>query len=144
MSLGATESSILDDIPIGDGSYVSLKDGLNDVSKVFVRQVLMVIHTCHSHNISASVKRLGVAHRLFKSVCEYDSLYDTLITEVITEISSELSRLRDISPDDESEISLIKKGCLSHVRRLHEVTTRTKVREGSDTASSDDLRVYAG
>lgn len=100
--------------------------------KAFIVQVVTVVHTCHSHNIPASRKRLEAAMRLFFSVCRFDALYDSLVRETLDEIISKLSRLRYTDGADAGEVERIKSDCLVTVRRLHELANRMELRDADD------------
>ncbi len=97
--------------------------------KAFVTQVVTVVHTCHSHNIAASRKRLESASNLFRSICVYDSLFDSLVNELIDEVATKLSTLRYVDGAERQEITRIKSDCLLSVRRLHDITQRMELRD---------------
>ena len=132
------------------------QDNMIDAHKDFIRRVLMIIHTAHSHNVSGSLARLQTASRLFHSVSVYDSLYEDMIKNVMSELADELSKLRYASPSGStlsgstnSDVNQIKQSCLSRVSRLYEIVRRVDVREdltsdsdNSGSAIPDYKRVY--
>ena len=132
------------------------QDNMIDAHKDFIRRVLMIIHTAHSHNVSGSLARLQTASRLFHSVSVYDSLYEDMIKTVMSELSDELSKLRYasasssvLSDSSHSDVAQIKQSCLTRVSRLYEIVRRVDIREDlptdSDNSASaipDYKRVY--
>ena len=115
-----------------------------DPRRAFVTQVVTIVHTCHSHNISASRKRMAAAAQLFLSNCRFDGLFDALIRESCDSICDKLEELRFADPHDEAAVTRIKSDCLITARRLHDIAKRSAMETNSSRpADQEDIEAAA-
>ena len=115
----AGADSIADANPVNDES---------DPREIFLRQILIIIRMCHTHNISACVKRIETATRLFAASCVFDPRLDALIRESVERLSAGLGRVRYAELIGKKEAKRIKEGCVIWVRQLHQLVYCVRLR----------------
>lgn len=97
-------------------------ENIDKTAEVFVRQLLLIIHFCHSHNVVGSMRRLHDAVLLFRSTIDssvesgkkYGNAFDIIISHLI----EKLRKLRYIDSGQRQDIESIKNECFALARSL--------------------------